>query len=105
MWCEDTRVHIGIARCPDCKLEHLNIYADGSYHCGSCLSGGMLICYDPFKNGRHTHAHLIPKFIDKITNPVIIGFDCKTKEHGKEKCPYIERLNGKFNPLPSGVIK
>ena len=88
--------YIGSELCPRCehKNRNLNIFDDGSWRCNDCMHSGMLICTDPFMEGRHTHAHCIEKYRDKITNEVVTNFDCDAERHGQESCPYIKKLNG-----------
>lgn len=40
----DKRTIVVTKKCPDCGFSNMRIFEDGTFHCGKCLSGGMICC-------------------------------------------------------------
>ena len=80
----DTRKIAVFKKCPDCGFGNMKIFTDGTFHCGKCLSGGMISCAthryfleDKEIQGKVTNKYVFKTFLCAKCRAIITELPCE----------------------------
>lgn len=89
-------------QCPDCGFKNMRVFTNGMFHCGKCLSAGMISC--------KSHRYLLKdkEIIKKVSNKRV--FNKKVCECGavidvKEHCRYCGKDEEKAIDIIADMIQ